>query len=89
MSKPEPPSFHTRLPQDLKDQLDAARGGRSLNREIVDRLQKSFDTDPVFRFAELLRPYLESLEADEQAELFHLAERAIAIIGKAKKQARR
>lgn len=89
MSQPDPPSFHTRLPRQLKAQLEAARGERSLNREIVDRLQKSFDTDPVFRLAELFRPYFELLSEGDQAELLHLAEQAAAIVAKARTRSRR
>lgn len=43
----EDPQMKIRLPADLKDWIDksAAENGRSMNAEIVARLQMSFDKD--------------------------------------------
>lgn len=44
----EDPQMKIRLPADLKDQIDAAakQSGRSMNAEIVARLENSFGTSP-------------------------------------------
>jgi hypothetical protein len=51
MSKDTTSPFGLRMPSELRELLDAAAEGnrRSLNLEIVKRLQKSFENDPVLR----------------------------------------
>lgn len=76
MSSPTLPSFHLRMPERLKDDLQAAvdRGGKSLNDEIVKRLQRSFGPDDaILQLAEVLRPLLESLDEDDRATLIAAA----------------
>lgn len=48
MTEKQPPSYPLRMPQELRDQLtDAAKAsGRSVNAEIVARLQDSFARQP-------------------------------------------
>lgn len=60
------------MPKRLKDDLEAAveRGGKSLNDEIVKRLERSFGPDDaVLQLAEILRPFLASLDEADQATL--------------------
>lgn len=49
----EDPQMKIRLPADLKDQIEAAskQSGRSMNAEILARLQSSFDLAPPDRIA--------------------------------------
>lgn len=64
------------MPERLKDELQAAvdRGGKSLNDEIVKRLERSFGPDDaILQLAEILQPLLASLDEDEQATLIAAA----------------
>lgn len=64
------------MPERLKDELQAAvdRGGKSLNDEIVKRLERSFGPDEaLLQLAEILRPFLESLDEADQATLIAAA----------------
>lgn len=89
MSKPDPPSFHLRLPPTLKAQLQAARGRNSLNREIIERLERTFEPDPAIRFAEALRPFLAGMDHSDQEKLVALAASAIEILAKGSATPRR
>lgn len=82
MSKPEPPSFHLRLPPTLKAQLQAARGRNSLNREIIERLERTVDPDPALQLAEIIRPFLTSLAETDQAKILDMVAIAIGILAK-------
>lgn len=76
MSSPTLSSFHTRMPKRLKDDLQAAvdRGGKSLNDEIVRRLERSFGPDEeVLQLAEILKPFLAGLDEEERATLIAAA----------------
>jgi hypothetical protein len=64
------------MSQRLKDDLQAAveRGGKSMNDEIVKRLERSFGPDEaLLQLAEVLRPFLASLSESEQATLITAA----------------
>lgn len=64
------------MPERLKDDLQAAvdRGGKSLNDEIVKRLERSFGPDDaVLQLAEILSPFLASLDDEDQATLIAAA----------------
>jgi hypothetical protein len=88
MSSPEPPSFHLRLPQSLKDNLQAARGSNSLNAEIVQRLQLSFAPDPALQLADIIRPALAALDESDQARIIAMAAETVGILvkGRGKKR---
>lgn len=76
MSSPTLSTFHARMPKRLKDDLQAAvdRGGKSLNDEVVKRLERSFGPDDaLLQLAEVLRPFLEGLDDAEQATLIAAA----------------
>ncbi|TIW09550.1 MAG: Arc family DNA-binding protein [Mesorhizobium sp.] len=88
MSKPEPPSFHLRLPTELKAKLQAARGRNSLNQEIVDRLERSLDPDPAMQVADVLRPLLASLDESARTEMARLLCEMLAVIAKRPKRGR-
>lgn len=64
-------SFHLRMPPRLKDQLELARAenGTSLNKEIIDRLDRSLAPDLAGRLADAARPYLTNLEEAAAKEL--------------------
>lgn len=83
------PSFHVRMPQDLRDKLETAvkSNGTSLNKEIVGRLERSFDPDRATRLADSIRPALEKLSEQDQAKLAQSIADAFAIL--AKKRARK
>lgn len=64
------------MPRRLKDDLQAAvdRGGKSLNDEIVKRLDRSFGPDDaVLQVAEILAPFFSSLDEADQATLIAAA----------------
>lgn len=89
MPQPEPPTFHLRLPQRLKDQLNKARGRNSLNREIVERLERTFDLEPSLHLAEIFRPLLALLDDDERAKVMEHVGQAAEVIAKAARNRRR
>ncbi|PWJ93577.1 hypothetical protein C8D77_101256 [Mesorhizobium loti] len=69
MSDPEPPSFHIRFFPGLKEKLEGVRGSRSLNREINERLQRSFEADVLAKLAETIRPILGQMSEAERSDL--------------------
>ena len=72
MSLPPPSTFHVRMPKRLKDELQAAadRGDRSLNSEIVDRLEESFGpNEALLELAKALQPFLADLSDADRATL--------------------
>lgn len=76
MTEPPPPTFHVRMPKRLKDELQAAadRGERSLNSEIVDRLEGSFGPDAaLLELAKVLQPFLADLTDSERATVIAAA----------------
>jgi hypothetical protein len=89
MPQPDPPSFHLRLPPELKAKLQAAKGGNSLNAEIVQRLERSLAPDPALHLAQALRPFLANLSEHEQAKLVNLAAEAAEILSGHRSKKRR
>lgn len=64
------------MPKRLREQLQAAvdRGGKSLNDEVVKRLERSFGPDDaLLQLAEILRPFMEGLSEEDQATLIAAA----------------
>jgi hypothetical protein len=86
MSQPDPPSFHLRLPPSLKAQLLSARGRNSLNREIIERLERSFEPDAALQIAEMFRPFLVDIDEENRAELIELVSAAISIVSRSKRK---
>ncbi|MDG4903169.1 hypothetical protein P9279_21915 [Mesorhizobium sp. WSM4962] len=83
MPAPEPPSFHLRLPPDLKARLQAVRGRNSLNTEIVARLERSLDPDDLaLQVADILRPVLAKLDESARAEMATLLSDMLKVLGK-------
>jgi hypothetical protein len=80
MSEPDRNSFHVRLPADLKARLETARGDRSLNREIVERLERSFSDDIASQWGEILHPLVSPLSGAERAQLVQLIRSAVEIL---------
>ena len=65
----EPEDRHNlRLPKELKDKLAHARidSGRSMNAEILLRLERSFDANPALLIVEALRPISALSDEDRQ-----------------------
>lgn len=85
MSRSDPPSFHVRLPSELKERLQAVRGSNSLNREIVERLERTFESDRADQLAEALQPLMAMLEWDDQERVIGLAASAVELLVNAKK----
>jgi len=86
-----PPSFHLRLPADLKGQLEAAAQGRgkSLTKEIVERLERSMEPDPSMQLADSLRPFMDNLSDSQRQDAVEMAARLIELILTAKKPRKR
>jgi hypothetical protein len=85
----EPPSFHVRLPPELKARLEEAKGSRSLNREIVRRLELSFEPDPAAELASAMRPLLAPLsDADRMLFVTHFT-KAFSVLVRAGKRGRK
>lgn len=78
--------FHLRLPEDVLAFLMDEKGDKSLNKEIIGRLRGLMAED---RIGKALRPILDTLEADDQAELVELAIRALEILAKGKPRRRK
>lgn len=85
MSQPEPPSFHLRLPRSLKEQLQSARGRNSLNREIVERLERSFEPDAATELAATFRPFITTLSQAERRTLFEAVATTLDVLTKKRK----
>lgn len=77
-------SFHLRLPSDLKGKLESSTetSGRSLNREILDRLDRSFDPDPAMQLAEAIRPIIDKMSEQDQNRIVALFSETFAILSK-------
>ncbi|WP_109613873.1 Arc family DNA-binding protein [Pseudaminobacter salicylatoxidans] len=74
MTKPEIAHFHVRMPKRIKDELEARAAGESLNKEIVQRLERTLGPDDaVVRLAEILKPLMDTLSAADQATLIAAA----------------
>lgn len=76
MAPPESQTFHVRMSKQLKDKLQAAvdRGGKSLNDEVVKRLERSFGPDDALvQLAEILKPLMDGLSEEDQATLIAAA----------------
>lgn len=76
MTSPTLSPFPLRMPKRLREDLQAAvdRGGKSLNDEIVKRLDRTFGPDDaVMQLAEILQPFLASLDEDDQATVIAAA----------------
>lgn len=89
MSQPDPPSFHLRLPLDLKARLNGVRGRNSLNREIIERLERTLDPDPTVQFAAVMRSLLAKLDEDDRTKVLDLMTTAGQIIAKGARKRRR
>ncbi|MCV0395439.1 MAG: Arc family DNA-binding protein [Rhizobiaceae bacterium] len=88
MPPPRSISFHLRMPKRLKDDLQIAtdRGGKSLNTEIVRRLERSFGPDDdISQLAEILKPFMDDLNEEDRATLIAAAR----ILAKNRRKARR
>ncbi|WAX93165.1 Arc family DNA-binding protein [Aminobacter sp. NyZ550] len=81
-------SFHVRLPESLKEQLQRATegNGNSLNQEIVTRLQRTFQPDPALRLADDARPFLDGLSEKDQAAAIGMI---VGLLGLASKPRKR
>ena len=68
MTEHENPRHNLRLTPALKAKLGHAAidNGRSMNAEILDRLDRSFDPDPATQFVEALRPVAALSAADRK-----------------------
>lgn len=86
-----PPSFHLRLPPDLKGQLEAEalNRGKSLTREIVDRLERSLEPDDAMRLADSLRPFMDNLSDAQRRDAVEMGARLIDLVLLAKKPRKR
>ena len=85
MTGQENPRHNLRLTQELKARLAHAAidNGRSVNAEILDRLERSFEPDPAARLVDVLS-FVTSLSESDRGELLgHLAQ-AIAVLSKTK-----
>ncbi|MER9278749.1 Arc family DNA-binding protein [Mesorhizobium sp. M0522] len=80
MSRPPRPSFHVRLPSELKARLEAVRDGKSLNREVIDRLERSFGEDLASQFGEVIAAYLAPLDDEDRAKVVRLAGELAAML---------
>lgn len=88
MSPPEPPSFHLRLPPELKAKLEAVKGRNSLNKEIIHRLELSLDPDPALQVAAVLRPILAMLDEPGRTQMATLLSEMAGIMARPPKRGR-
>ena len=74
-----PPSFHLRLPADLKSQLEvsAQSRGKSLTREMIDRLERTFEPDAAMQLADSLRPFLDKLNDEQRRDAVEMGARLL------------
>lgn len=83
MPQPQDPRHNLRLPPELKKKLlhSAVDNGRSMNAEILVRLEKSFDSSSNGSVETLLRSML-ALGEDERAKVAALLSEATSILSK-------
>ena len=76
MTEHENPRHNLRLTPALKAKLghSAIDNGRSMNAEILARLEQSFEPDPASRMVDALRPVASLTDADRKAAGRLLAE---------------
>ncbi|MER9870251.1 hypothetical protein NKJ35_24290 [Mesorhizobium sp. M0136] len=80
MSRPPRPSFHVRLSPELKSRLEEVRGRKSLNREVNDRLERSFGEDLAMQFGEIIAAYLAPLDEEDRTKALRLASELAAVL---------
>lgn len=68
MPQRDDPRHNLRMPPELQKKLkhSAIDAGRSMNAEIVTRLERSFDPDPAAMIAEALQPIASLSESDRR-----------------------
>lgn len=83
MPQPEDPRHNLRLPTDLKKKLahSAVDNGRSMNAEILARLEQSFAPSPMREIENLVRG-ITALSDDDRAQVAMLLSTATSILGK-------
>lgn len=89
MEKKPPHHFHVRLPESLFTDIAnemRRKGGKSLNKEIVERLRETTQKDDAKQIVDALRPLMEGLDDDEREHFARLAVEAITVLSKAKKK---
>jgi hypothetical protein len=79
------------MPAELKGQLEAsaANRGKSLTKEIVDRLERSLAPDASMQLADTLRPFLDNLSERQRRDAVESAARLIELILETKKPRKR
>jgi hypothetical protein len=83
MPQPEDPRHNLRLPTELKKKLahSALDNGRSMNAEILDRLDKSFSPSPLQNMEALFNG-IASLSDKDRAEVSTMLAKVASILGK-------
>lgn len=92
MKKTPPHRFQLRLPEALfADIVEGMRrkGGKSLNREIVERLSETNQDDAASRIAEALRPLLGTLDEAERERVAGLIGEVAQVLTKSRSRKRR
>jgi hypothetical protein len=81
--QPDDTRHNLRLPKALKIKLGHARAdsGRSMNAEILARLEQSFVPDPAAKLADLMTP-IASLSDEDRRELGQLLAKVGSILAK-------
>ena len=88
MPEAEQSRFNLRLTADLEADLTRARkiSGRSMNAEILARLQLTFDDDPAQRLTDVFRPFLDGLTDTERARFVDQTAGAVEVLVQARKR---
>lgn len=83
MPQSEDPRHNLRLPPELKKKLahSAVDHGRSMNAEIIERLDKSFEPAPMRNVEDLLKTLL-PLRDDDRAEVAAMLAKVALILSK-------
>ncbi|RUM97887.1 Arc family DNA-binding protein [Pseudaminobacter arsenicus] len=83
MSQQEPPRFNLRLTPDLQKRIKhaAIESERSVNAEILARLETTFSPDPTAQLAAVLRPFA-SLGDHDRAKIVELLAQTVDILAK-------
>lgn len=79
------------MPADLKSRLEAESlsRGKSLTKEIVDRLERSLEPDEAMRLADSLRPFMDNLTGKQRQDAVEMAARLIELVLTATKPRKR
>lgn len=84
MPAPEQPRFNLRLTPELQAELERAKSesGHSMNREILSRLERTFEPDAALQLADSIRPILDKMSEEDRQKVVMMVADTFTILAK-------